>query len=58
MDWIEENIIEHNAFMTAAYVLVVHANELCSTSKSEAIETALLKYHVNPKTGEIEGAGE
>lgn len=47
-DWAKDSIIRHNALMRAAHLIVLEANQHCSNTQSERLETQLEEYEVLP----------
>lgn len=51
--WARDAILQHNACMYAAYMLVMQANGYCENSDSNRIAELLDGYEVDPETGDM-----
>lgn len=51
--WARDSILQHNACMYAAYMLIMQANGYCENTESNKIADLLENYEVDPETGDM-----
>lgn len=56
--WARDSILQHNACMYAAYILVMQANGYCENNESNMIADLLEKYEICPDTGDMKNEKE